>query len=155
MTDRDELVRLIDLFSLWEFRAKLLETGMAVDVAETLCESAISHLKTLSAQQPVAWNDAEEAKIEAEIRFSFDEYVAGLTWSDRATDHEKTLVIGNLRSLYAAISEKHNAMVRRVLPILQAVADSPPPAQQGPTEEDVKAAKRLEYTKAQAAKAEK
>lgn len=46
-----------------------------------------------------------------EFDFSLEEYIAGLKWSDQATDHEKTLVVGNLRGMFAVIREKHNAFV--------------------------------------------
>ena len=32
--------------------------------------------------------------------FDIEEYIRNLTWSDEATDHDKTLVAANLRALY-------------------------------------------------------
>jgi hypothetical protein len=37
--------------------------------------------------------------------FDIEEYIANLDWSDLATDHEKTLVAGNLRRLYAVLRD--------------------------------------------------
>lgn len=54
---------------------------------------------------PTPWETSHE------FDFSLEEYIAGLKWSDQATDHEKTLVVGNLRAMFAVIREKHNAFV--------------------------------------------
>lgn len=43
--------------------------------------------------------------------FDFESYVGKLSWSDEATETEKALVVGNLRSLWAVLREKHNAYV--------------------------------------------
>ena len=43
----------------------------------------------------------ETPKVEG---FDLDDHIACLNWSDEATDYEKTLVIGNLRTLYHAIA---------------------------------------------------
>lgn len=40
------------------------------------------------------------------FKLDVDEYVSSLPWSSRTTDSEKALVAGNLRTLYALLSEE-------------------------------------------------
>lgn len=46
------------------------------------------------------------------VDFSIEEYIAGLQWSPQATEHEKTLVVGNLRAMFAVVRERHNNYAR-------------------------------------------
>lgn len=39
-----------------------------------------------------------------------EQYIRNLPWSERATDHEKALVEGNLRGFYAEIMTRGNEL---------------------------------------------
>lgn len=51
-----------------------------------------------------------------------DKFIRDLPWSDQATDHEKTLVAGNLRSLYAAMVDAAQPL-RAIVTDLEALID--------------------------------
>lgn len=67
--------------------------------------------KTFAPYVPAPSADTPPTSALTDFDFSFEEYVNGLKWSDKATEHEKTLVVGNLRGMFSAIREKHNAFV--------------------------------------------
>lgn len=61
--------------------------------------------------------------------FDIERFISKLTWSASATEHEKTLVIGNLRNLYAVLKpnrDEYDAMLRASSsrPSAQAVAEA-------------------------------
>jgi hypothetical protein len=99
----------------------------------TLCARAAAAIRELMSRAAIQGSSAavqseKGAPVAApgELESDFGAYIAGLRWSPQATDHEKNLVVDNLRSLFAVLCEKHNAFVRaaRVLGSAFAKADA-------------------------------
>lgn len=81
-----------------------------------------------AAAHPSTLSTTPQKPGEDRIDFDLEEYIAGLQWTDQATDHEKTLVIGNLRGMFAVIRERHNALAKMALGLADSVLQTTPSA---------------------------
>jgi len=65
-----------------------------------------------------------------------DEYISNLPWSLRATDHEKTLVAGNLRGFFAEIARATQPLFDAAVAIEQQIDEQSPTADLGDYPDD-------------------
>ena len=65
-----------------------------------------------------------------------EQYINALPWSDRATDDEKTLVAGNLRSLFADVARATHPLFSAAVAIEQQVDEQSPTAGLGEYPDD-------------------
>lgn len=64
-----------------------------------------------------------------------ERFIRDLPWSDQATDHEKTLVEGNLRGLYSAMQDAVKPLYRAAVAVELAIDDENGDALQAYSEE--------------------